>query len=81
MNRQDIYDLIVEILSKEYEIPAEKIKPESHIFEELNLDSLDAMDLLVDMERKFKIKISAERAKKIQTINDIIDFVLDIKNL
>jgi acyl carrier protein len=79
MDRQEILKTIKDILSEEFEIDKDDISPESHLFEDLELDSLDAIDLLIDMERKFGIKIDNERAKTLQTVDDVIDFIIDLR--
>lgn len=79
MDRDEVLNSIIDALHEEFEIPKEEISSESHLFDDLELDSLDAIDLLVDMERKFAIKIDNEKAKTLQTVNDVVDFVIESK--
>ena len=55
------------------ELPKEKITGESNLFTDLDLDSIDAVDIAVRMQRFTDKKISPEEFKKIQTVNDIVN--------
>jgi len=55
-------------------IKEEKITPES-IIDDLGADSLDTVELVMDLERKFRIEISDEDAEKLRTVQDIIDYI------
>jgi len=56
-------------------IKEEKITPESSIIDYLGADSLDTVELVMDLERKFRIEISDEDAEKLRTVQDIIDYI------
>jgi len=56
-------------------IKEEKITPESSIIDDLGADSLDTVELVMDLERKFRIEISDEDAEKLRTVQDIIDYI------
>ncbi len=66
-----ISEIIVEILGVE----AEDIKPESHFRNDLNADSLDLVELIMQFEEEFGGEISDENAQKIQTVADAVKYV------
>ncbi|MFV0368986.1 MAG: acyl carrier protein [Hyphomicrobiaceae bacterium] len=51
------FDTVAEFISEICDIPREKIKPESHVTEDLNVDSLDFLDVVFNIEQKFGIGI------------------------
>jgi acyl carrier protein len=69
--RSEVNRIFIEL----FELKAEDLKPESHLFNDLGLDSLDAIDMAVRFQREFKVKPSHEDIKKIQTMGDIYKLV------
>jgi len=65
---------INKVLTEEFEISEEKLKPEAALFTDLELDSLDIVDLIVALEQSFKIKIrtdNAEAFRDVRTLEDL----------
>ncbi len=79
MDRNEIFSLIKEYFIEEFEIPEEDIKPEAELFTDLELDSIDALDMVSMLESKYEFEVDEEEVKKIRTIQDVIDFI--IKNI
>ena len=75
MSKEEIFLKMQEILAQEFEIPKESIKPESKLYEELELDSIDAVDLLVKMKQYVRGKMDPEQFKKARTIQDVVDIL------
>ena len=75
MTRDEIYQRIVGILVKTFELDPADIKPESRLFEELDLDSIDAVDMFVELHEVTGRRINPEVARKIRTVQDIVDLV------
>ena len=68
--------MVNEILEEYFEIERERLLPQVNIFEDLELDSLDIVDLVVAMQKKFNVRIrDDERIKTIRTLEDIYRFV------
>ncbi|MBC7691979.1 MAG: acyl carrier protein [Methylotenera sp.] len=61
-----------------FEIPVDKLQPTAILFEDLGLDSLDAVDMLVLLEEKMKIKVDTERLQKVRTLQDVYLLVTDL---
>ena len=81
MNEEQIKQFVNEVFEESFEIAPERLQPEMKIFEDLGLDSLDIVDLIVALQKKFSIKIrDDERARKIRTLDDIYRFILTLKN-
>ena len=81
MTEQEIIDLINLTLAEEFELNIEDMKPEALIFDDLDLDSLDIVDMVVVLENAFQFKIREEESiRKIRSIGDIHEFVIKKKN-
>ena len=78
MTEMEIIEQINTSLAEEFELNREVLKPEALIFDDLELDSLDIVDMVVVLENAFKFKIREEEAlREIRTLGDIHDFVLN----
>lgn len=63
------------ILEELFEVPPEVVSPESHLYEELDLDSIDAIDLVRKLQDLTGKKVQAEDFKSARTVNDIVESV------
>ena len=73
--KEQILDELKKILTEELEIDENDIKPEANLFQDLDLDSIDAVDIAVRMQKFTDKKLSPAEFKKIQTINDVVEAV------
>ncbi len=79
----DLRATINRVLEEEFEIDAERLVPDAALFTDLELDSLDVVDLIVALEQAFGIKIRAEAAqtfRDIRTVNDLYDAIELMRN-
>lgn len=80
MTEQEIIDLTNSIFVEAFEIEPEKLKPEAKIFEDLALDSLDIVELVVGLQKKFGVRIrDNEKLREIRTLRDVHNFILEVK--
>ena len=70
--RDEIFDKLKSILVEDFEIEEEKIQAETNLFEDLELDWIDAVDLAVKLQGFTQKKIPPENFKQIRTINDVV---------
>ncbi len=80
MTQQEIFTQIQQMLASLFEIEPEEIKPESKLFEELELDSIDAIDLVVKLQKTIGKKIMPEEFKNVRTVQDVVDVVYKLVN-
>lgn len=80
MEKQEIYDLIVGYFTEQFEIPKEEIKPDAHLFKDLGLDSIDALDMIGMLESKIELDVDKDELTKIRTVQDVVDFVFSKVN-
>jgi acyl carrier protein len=77
MTNDEIIGTINNALMKEFELDKEKMVPEALLHDNLELDSLDRVDLVIVLENAFKFKIREEKEiRDIRTLGDIHDFVI-----
>jgi acyl carrier protein len=75
MTREQIYQELRTILIEMFEVPEEKIKPQARLYEDLDLDSIDAVDLVLKLQEFTGKKISAEQFQSVRSVADVIDKV------
>ena len=75
MTKEDVFLKFQEILINEFEIDKEVITPDAKLYEGLELDSIDLIDLMVKMKEHLSGKIEPEQFKKAVTIQDVIDII------
>lgn len=73
--KEEIFAELKTILTEELEIAEADIKLEANLFEDLDLDSIDAVDIAVRMQKFTDKKLPPEEFKKIRTVNDIVEAV------
>lgn len=72
-NRNDLLTQLSEVLSELFEISPDKIKEESRLYEDLDLDSIDAVDLIVKLQAMTGRRIKPEEFKAVRTVGDVLD--------
>jgi acyl carrier protein len=75
MTREETFQKLKEILCHEFEIEAASITADSKLYDDLELDSIDAVDLLVKMKEFVPGKIEPEQFKKARTVQDVVDIL------
>ena len=78
MDKNELYDQLKNILIDQFELDESSITPDANLYEELELDSIDAVDLLVQLKNITGKKISPDDFKDVRTINDVIDALMDL---
>lgn len=80
MKDEDIRRRMIEVLAEEFELDSAEMTPEATLYEDLGLDSLDAVDMVVVLEKEFGMKLTDEEAlRSIRTIEDLYQFLLRLK--
>jgi acyl carrier protein len=77
MNRDEVLALVRQHLSEELEVEVEKIGESTRFKEDLDADSLDLYELVMELEDRYRIKVSEEQASRIETVGDAVGFVIE----
>lgn len=75
MATQDVADGLREIMAARLGLPPEQLVAEARLVEDLGLDSLDAVELAISVERKFDIEVPEEELTKLKTVADMVALV------
>lgn len=66
-----IIKIVNQVLEDEFEIDPELLKPKALLYEDIGLDSLDAVDLIVMVDKELGVRIEEEDAREIRTLEDV----------
>lgn len=76
MQKDAIIAKVNEVFVEDFEIEVDALTPDAQIFQELGLDSLDVVDLIVSLQKKFGVNFrSDERIREIRTLDDLYGFI------
>jgi acyl carrier protein len=78
MTQAEILKALSDYLENDFEIPRNKIVPEAKLYEELDLDSIDAVDLIVKLQELTQRKIPPADFKEVRTVGDVVEKVHDL---
>ena len=73
--QETLYQAVSALLIKLFELDPELITPQARLYEDLDLDSIDAVDMVVNLQKKTGHKIKPETFKAVRTVQDIVDVV------
>ena len=69
------FERIRDIIADQLEVDPQDIKPETRLLEDLKADSLDVVELIMDLEQEFDLEIPDEMLSEIHTVQDIVTYV------
>ncbi|CDC72017.1 MAG: acyl carrier protein [Firmicutes bacterium] len=76
---EEIFDQLKEIIVDELDIDGSEIKPESVLLSDLDINSLELMNLVMVVEEKYNIFLDEERLRDIKTVGDVVSYVAELK--
>ena len=78
LSREDIFEKLRGYLEEMFEVPPKKITLEAKLFEDLDLDSIDAVDLVTKVQEISGKKIKPEQFKTVRTVGDVVERVYEL---
>lgn len=78
--REDIYNTLCDALVELFELEPQQISLDANLYEDLEIDSIDAVDLIDHLKRHTGKKIAAEEFKSVRTVGDVVEAVYRLAN-
>lgn len=76
----NVEDRVIEIVSEQMGVDKSEITRETSFVNDLNADSLDTVELVMEFEDEFELSIPDEEAEKIQTVGQAVDYITEHSN-
>jgi acyl carrier protein len=73
MSKDQIYTSVVEVLHEMFELDKAKITPQANLYTDLDIDSIDAVDLAVKLKQLTGKRLQPEIFKTVRTVQDVVD--------
>lgn len=70
-----IFERIKEMIVEELNVPEEKVTMQARLAEDLGADSIDAVELIMNIEDEFNVQVSDEEAQNIKTVGDLVKYI------
>jgi len=81
ISEEQVHRRVTQIMAEEFELELELLQPDATLYEDLGLDSLDAVDMVVAMEKAFCMKMTDEEAvRAVRTLGDLFELVSRLSN-
>jgi acyl carrier protein len=74
-SQAEIFQIVTGILRKEFDLGAEDLQLDTHLIDELDLDSIDAIDMAVRVEERLSVSLDDDDLKSIRTIRDVVELI------
>lgn len=74
-SREEILEYLRQVLVELFELKPEQIVPEAHLYNDLDIDSIDAVDLILKLKELTGRKIQPQTFKHVRTVGDVIDAI------
>lgn len=79
--RDEVFSTLRDALVELFELDAERITLDANLYQDLEIDSIDAVDLIDHIKRQTGKKIAAEEFKAVRTVGDVVEAVLNVVNV
>lgn len=76
----EVQDKVIQIVSEATKVEVSNIKPETSFIDDLNLDSLDMVEMMMKMEEEFGVEIPEDKTEELKTISDVTTFLKENVN-
>jgi acyl carrier protein len=73
LHRNDVFPWLVEMLHEMFELEKTRITPEANLYTDLDIDSIDAVDLAVKLKELTGKRLQPEVFKRVRTVQDVVD--------
>ena len=78
MSREEIFERLSQILQQTFGIAAERITPQARLNEDLDIDSIDAVDLIVKLRPLIGKRLQPEAFKSVRSLQDVVESLYEL---
>ena len=78
--KESIYEHLKDIMAELFEIEADAVRPDARLYEELDIDSIDAVDMIIKLKDLTGKKLQPADFKNVRTVQDVVDAVYALVN-
>ncbi|WP_340115553.1 acyl carrier protein [Pelagibius sp. 7325] len=78
LSRESILAELQRILVEQFELDHQAITPDAHLYQDLDIDSIDAVDLMVELKELTGRKLDPETFKQVRTVGDVVEALYDL---
>ncbi|EPF7754195.1 acyl carrier protein [Vibrio parahaemolyticus] len=78
VNKDQVFEQVKDALVELFEINADDIQPDAHLYQDLDLDSIDAVDLVVHLQNVTGKKIKPAEFSTVRTVDDVVNAVTEL---
>ncbi|MGE9516771.1 MAG: acyl carrier protein [Solitalea-like symbiont of Acarus siro] len=78
MNKEEIQEKVIDVVCEKLSKDRNAVTPESSFIKDLGADSLDMVELVMELENKFGIQIPDEDAEKISTVKESVEYLSNV---
>jgi len=80
MSDDEIRERVRQVMIDEFELEGDELRPEATLYDDLGLDSLDAVDMVVALEKAFAVKLAnQEEVRSVRTLGDVVALIVRLQ--
>lgn len=79
-DKHEVYNHIAGVIANLFQVDIKDVTPDANLYEDLDIDSIDAVDLVVELKKWTGKKIQPENFKSVKTVQDVVDAVIRLLN-
>ena len=76
--REEIFEKLKSILEEMFEVEPNDIVMEAQLYDQLDIDSIDAVDLIARLSEIIGIRVEPEQFKSVETVNDVVEVIYSL---
>ncbi len=76
MDREQVQSRVIAMITETFELEPGSVHAESNLYEDLELDSIDALDLVVKLQELIQKRVEESELREIRTVTDVVDLVI-----
>ena len=75
MDKKEIEEKVISVVAEKLSVPMEQVVPTAHFVNDLGADSLDQVELVMELEKTFDIQIEDDQAANLQTVGSVVEYL------